>query len=289
MYSANVDYYRATSVADAAKMLQSNEGAKLLAGGHSLLPAMKLRVAHPALLVDIGRIEGLSGIRVGDNEVEIGALTTHATVARSEELQAACPILVEAANLIADPQVRNRGTMGGSIANADPASDYPNLVFALDATLTAVGTNGERKIPAREFFKDLFTTALERDEILTSITFPAYGKTSGTGGAYLKHRHPASSYAVVGVAALASLEDGKVTRAVVVAGGATPTPVHAKAVEEALVGMEPTEENIAAAAEKMDINATIGDAYASAEYRAHLAKVMAKRALILAAARAAGA
>ena len=286
MYSNDVDYYRATSVADAVKMLQKNKGAKLLAVGHSLIPAMKLRVAQPTLLVDIGRIKNLSGIKVGKKNVKIGALTTHATVASSEELKAVCPILSEAAALIADQQVRNRGTMGGSIANADPASDYPTLMMALDATFTVTGRKGEREIKADKFFKDLFTTVLKRDEVLTLITVPAYGAMPGMGGAYLKHRHPASSYAVVGVAALVGLKDGKVARAVVVAGGATANPVQAKGVEAALLGMEPTEANIADAAEEVDIDATLGDAYASAEYRAHLAKVLAKRALLLAAERA---
>jgi carbon-monoxide dehydrogenase medium subunit len=286
MYSSDVDYYRAKSVADAAKALKSNKGAKLLAGGHSLIPAMKLRVAQPTLLVDIGHIGKLSGIKVGKKTVTIGALTTHTTVAASAELKAACPILVEAAGLIADQQVRNRGTMGGSLANADPASDYPTLITALDATLTATGPNGERQIEAKKFFMDLFTTALKRDEVLTSITVPAYGNLPGMGGAYLKHRHPASNYAVVGVAAMLGLEGGKITRAVVVVGGATANPVHAKSVEDSLIGMEPTADNIAAATDMMDIEATMGDAYASTEYRAHLAKVMAKRALMLAAERA---
>lgn len=288
MYNAEVDYYKARSVADAVKALQKNKGAKLLAGGHSLIPSMKLRVAQPAMLVDIGHIDKLNGIKAGKKDVKIGALTTHAAVARSEELKAACPILVEAAALIADPQVRNRGTIGGSLANADPASDYPTLVTALDATLTVTGPKGEREIQAKKFFKDLFTTALKRDEVLTSITVPAYGNMPGMGGAYLKHRHPASSYAVVGVAGMLGLEDGRIRRAVVVVGGATANPVHARAVEAALMGQEPTAENIAAAAEQMDIEATMGDPYASSEYRAHLAKVMAKRALMLAAERAAG-
>ena len=286
MYSTDVEYYRAKSVADAVKALQKNNDAKVLAGGHSLIPAMKLRVAQPAMLVDIGHIKKLSGIKVGKKEVTIGALTTHATVASSEELKAACPILHEAAGLIADQQVRNRGTMGGSLANADPASDYPTLITALDATLTATGPNGERQIEAAGFFTDMFTTVLQRDEVLTAIKVPAYGNLPGMGGAYLKHRHPASSYAVVGVAAMLALEDGKVTRAVVVVGGATANPVHAGAVESALMGMEPTAENIEAAAENMSIEATMSDAYASAEYRAHLAKVMAKRALMKAAERA---
>jgi aerobic carbon-monoxide dehydrogenase medium subunit len=288
MYSSNMDYYRATSLNDAIKALAQNKGAKLLAGGHSLIPAMKLRVANPPMLVDIGRIKSLNGIKVTRKEVKIGALTTHATVATSAELKEACPILAEAAALIGDPQVRNRGTIGGSLANADPASDYPTLITALDATLTATGPKGERQIQARKFFKDLFTTVLKRDEILTSITVPAYGNMPGMGGAYLKHRHPASNYAVVGVAAMLGLEDGKVARAVVVVGGATSNPVHAKSFESALEGMEPTEENIAAAADQMDIEATLGDSYASADYRAHMAKVLAKRALLLAAERARG-
>jgi len=288
MYSSTTDYYRATSVADAIKTLEKNKGAKLLAGGHSLIPSMKLRVANPAMLVDIGRIKGLNGIKVTKKELRIGALTTHAAVAVSAEIKAACPILAEAAAQIADPQVRNRGTIGGSLANADPASDYPTLITALDATLTATGPNGDRQIPAAKFFKDLFTTSLKRDEILTSITVPAYGNLSGMGGAYLKHRHPASSYAVVGVAALIGLENGKVTRTAVVVGGATANPMHVKSVESALTGMEPTEANISAAVDNMDIEATLGDSYASSDYRAHLAKVMTRKALMLAAERARG-
>jgi aerobic carbon-monoxide dehydrogenase medium subunit len=286
MYSSSVDYYRATSVADAVKALQKNKGAKLLAGGHSLIPLMKLRTAAPSILVDIGRIKSLSGIKAGKKEVKIGALTTHAAVAASEDLKVACPILPEAAELIADPQVRNRGTIGGSISHSDPAADYPTLMMALDATFTITGPKGVRDIEANKFFKDLFTTALKRDEVLTSVAIPAYGNMAGMGGAYLKHRHPASSYAVVGVAAMVGLIGGKVGRAVVVVGGATANPMHAVAVETALMDKEPTEENISAAADQMDIEATMGDSYASSEYRAHLAKVMAKRALMLAAQRA---
>jgi len=288
MYPSSVDYYRATSVADAVKTLQKNKGAKLLAGGHSLVPAMKLRVANPTMLVDIGRIKSLSGIKAGKKEVKIGALTTHAAVASSADLKTACPILAEAAALIADQQVRNRGTMGGSLAHSDPAADYPTLMLALDATFTIMGSKGEREIEANKFFQDLFTTALKSDEVLTSITVPAYGNMEGMGGAYLKHRHPASSYAVVGVAAMIGLVGGAVARAVVVVGGITGNPMHAVAVESALAGKEPTEANIAAAADMMDVKATLGDSYASSEYRAHLAKVMAKRALMLAAQRAGG-
>jgi len=288
MYSASVDYHRATSLNDAIKTLEKNKGAKLLAGGHSLIPSMKLRVANPAVLVDIGHIKSLSGIKVTKKEVKIGALTTHAAVAASAEIKEACPILAEAAALIADPQVRNRGTIGGSLAQADPAADYPTLMIALDAIFAVTGPNGERHIEARKFFKDLLTTALKRDEVLTSITVPAYGNMPGMGGAYLKHRHPASSYAVVGVAAMIGLADGKVERAVVVVGGITSNPMHAVAVESALAGKEPTEANISAAVDTMDIEATLGDSYASSEYRAHLAKVMAKKAIMLATERAGG-
>lgn len=286
MYSNNMDYYRATSVADAVKALQKNKDAKLLAGGHSLIPSMKLRVANPGMLVDIGRIKSLSGIEVGQKEVKIGSLTTHAAIAASQELKTACPILVEAAAVIADQQVRNRGTIGGSLAHSDPAADFPTLIVALGATISATGIKGNRDIEADKFFKDLFTTALKSDEVLTSITVPAYGNMPGMGGAYLKHRHPASSYAVVGVAAMLGLEGGKVTRAVVAVGGATANPVHAKSVEDALMGMEPTEANISAAADQLDIEATMGDTYASTDFRTHLAKVMAKRGLMLAAQRA---
>ncbi len=286
MYSADVDYYRAVSVADAVKLLRKNRGAKVLAGGHSLLPMMKLRTASPVALVDIGRIKSLSGIKVGKKEVKIGALTTHAMVAASDALKDACPILPETAMQIGDAQVRNRGTIGGSLANADPAADYPTVMMALGATFTIKGAKVDRQVEASKFFKDLFTTVLKRDELLTSITVPAYGNMPGMGSAYLKHRHPASMYAVVGVAAMVGLVNGKVTRAVVVVGGATENPMHAKAVETALMNMEPTESNITAAADKMNIEATMSDPYASAEYRAHLAKVMAKRALMLAAERA---
>jgi carbon-monoxide dehydrogenase medium subunit len=288
MYSAEFEYYRAKNVADAVKTLQKNKDAKLLAGGHSLLPAMKLRTTAPGMLIDIGRIKSLAGIKASKKTVTLGALTTHAAVAESEAVMKACPILAEAAQHIGDTQVRHRGTLGGSLAHADPAADYPTVMLALGATFTATGAKGERDISADKFFKGLFATALKRDEILTSVSVVAYNNMPHMGGCYLKHRHPASSYAVVGVAAMVGLVDGKVARAVVVVGGVTENPMHAKAVEDALMGLEPTAENIAAAADKMDIMPTMSDHYASADYRAHLAKVMTKRALMMAAQRAKG-
>lgn len=282
MYTAEFNYHRPATLAEAVAILSKNKHAKVLAGGHSLLPAMKLRVAEPSAVVDIGRLKGLSGIKAGKKEVKIGALTTHAAVAGSKELAKACPILAETAGHIGDTQVRNRGTMGGSLAHADPAADYPTTMLALEATITATGKNGPRDIPAAKFFKDIFTTSLKSGEIITSITVPAYNNLPHMGGCYLKHRHPASSYAVVGVAAMVGIgKDGTVTRASIAVGGATGVPVRCTAAEKALTGMVPTAENVAAAAARVAEALThpMGDHYASAEYRVHLATVLAKRAL----------
>ncbi len=289
MYSESFDYYRPKTLAEAVELLRKNKDAKVLAGGHSLLPAMKLRTSSASALVDIGRLKGLAVIKASKKEVKIGALTTHAMIAASDAIKKACPILAEAAAQIGDVQVRNRGTIGGALAHADPSADFPTVIVAMGGTLTATGPKGEREIEADKFFKDLFTTALKPGELLTSLSVPAYGNFPGMGSAYLKHRHPASSYAVVGVAAMVGLEDGKVARVSLVVGGTTANPVHAKAAEAALMGMAPTADNIAAAAEKAgDIKATMSDVYASADYRTHLAKVLAKRALMMAVERAGG-
>lgn len=289
MYTSEFDYHRPATLAEAIKILSKNKHAKVLAGGHSLLPAMKLRVSEPAALVDIGRLKGLNGIKATKKDVKIGALTTHAAVAASKELAKACPVLAEAAGQIGDTQVRNRGTMGGSLAHADPAADYPTVMLALEATVTVTGKNGPREIPAAKFFKDIFTTALKSGELITSITVPAYNNLPHMGGTYLKHRHPASSYAVAGVAAMVGLgKDGTVTRVSLAVGGVTGTAVRCSAAEKALTGMLPTAENIAAAAAKVAeaLPHPLGDHYASAEYRVHLATVLAKRALTAAAERA---
>jgi carbon-monoxide dehydrogenase medium subunit len=289
MYTPTFDYHRPKTLDEALALLRNNKDAHILAGGHSLLPAMKLRVSQPQVLVDIGRVQGLAGIVVGKEDVKIGALTTHAAVAASKELQKACPILPETAAQIGDTQVRNRGTMGGSLSHSDPAADYPTVMAALEATLPAAGAGGTRDIPASQFFKDLFTTALKEDEILTSISVPAYGTMPNMGGCYLKHRHPASSYAVVGVAALVGLKDGKVSRASLAVGGATANPVRCSAAEQALAGKEPSEANIAAAAAQVAqaLKSPMSDLYASSEFRLHLATVLARRALATAAQRAA--
>lgn len=286
MYPASFEYHRPLTLAEARRILAANKDARLLAGGHSLLPAMKLRVAGPKAVVDIGRLAELHGIRRGPDGLVIGAATTHGEIAASAEVRAACPVLAEAASQIGDLQVRNRGTIGGSLAHADPAADLPAVMLLLGARMTVAGAGGTREVAAGEFFLDLFTTALASDEILTAVTVPGYGK--GTGAAYVKHRHPASSYAVVGIAALVELKDGRCVRAGVVIGGATAVPVRAPAAERALAGAVPDAAAFAIAADKVKeaLQDPLSDPYASAEFRAHLASVLARRALASAAERA---
>jgi carbon-monoxide dehydrogenase medium subunit len=286
MYSDNFEYYRPRTVAEAAALLKKHKGARALAGGHSLLPAMKFRLSNPTALVDLGGIKGLCGIQLRGKVIWIGATTVHADVASSALLRKSCPMLAEAAAQIGDLQVRNRGTMGGSIAHADPAADYPTALVALGATVLVKGPKGERKIPADEFFVDLFTTALKPGEIVTAVQIPPQGR--GTGAAYWKHPHPASRYAVAGVAAVVEVKDGKCVRASLVVGGATPNPVRIAGAEAALAGKKPDAAAIAEAAGKVAaaIPDPMGDTYASGEFRVHLATVLAKRALTAAVERA---
>jgi carbon-monoxide dehydrogenase medium subunit len=284
MTPAAFDYHRPGSVEEALELLGADGETRALAGGHSLLPAMKLRLAMPAVLVDLGGIAGLDGITRDGDEVVIGALATHASVASSEVVRDACPVFAEAAAMIGDRQVRNRGTIGGSIAHADPSADYPTVTKALGATIVTASLGGGRRITADECFVDVFTTALEPGELITEVRVPA--TPPGTGAAYVKHSHPASRYAVIGVAAVVGVEGGSCSRARVVVGGATAAPV-AVAVDE-LVGAEPSGDAIAAAAAHVReaIGTPFGDTYASGEYRLHLAEVMTRRALASAVARA---
>jgi aerobic carbon-monoxide dehydrogenase medium subunit len=288
MYAPEFGYYRAASVADAQRLLAEHAGAKLLAGGHSLIPLLKLRLAAPPALIDIGRIAELRGIAVRGDRVRIGALATHAEIAASEDVKKTCPLLAEAAALIGDPQVRNRGTIGGNLAHADPASDLPAVLAAVDARLTVMAARGERAIDASDFFQGLMATALADDEILTAVEVPVI--EPGQGSAYAKFRHPASGYAVLGVAALLSVREGKCTAASVALGGLVPRPTRAASVERALRGSALTEETIgeAARAALLDIaDDVLGDVYASADYRRAMAPVYVKRALLAAARRAA--
>jgi carbon-monoxide dehydrogenase medium subunit len=287
VYSASFDYYRARSVAEAQQLLDSHPGAKLLAGGHSLVPLLKLRLAAPAALVDIGRIPELRGISRNGAEIRIGALTTHAELAASADLRDAAPALAEAAATIGDPAVRNRGTIGGNIAHADPASDLPTVLIALAARIVATGPNGERTIQVDQFFTGIMTTALDENEILLAIEVPASDRNQGS--AYEKFSHPASRYAVLGVAAWLTVESGTCTAARVALGGLLPNARRATSVEKALVGAAITDDAIAAAARQVgaDLEAdVIGDIYASAEYRAAMAPVFTKRAIATAVGRA---
>ncbi len=282
MIPGEFEYRKASSVQEAVSLLQQNQEAKILAGGHSLIPMMKLRLATPPLLIDIGGIEELRGIRQSNGGVTIGAMTTHATVEESQELKQSFPIMYEAAHVIGDPMVRNVGTFGGSLAHADPAGDWPAIVLALGATMKVVGQSGERQIAADDFFVDLLTSALEPGEVLTEVTIPA--PQGRTGMSYQKFSHPASGYAVVGAAAVITLDaSGNCATARVAVTGAGPKAVRLTTMEEALVGKALTEENVAAAANAGEGMDYLGDIFASEEYRAHLVKVYAKRAVLAAA------
>jgi carbon-monoxide dehydrogenase medium subunit len=281
VYPSQFEYYKPSSVQEAVALLSSNPDAKLLAGGHSLIPAMKLRLSAPAAIVDLGGVSGLNTISTG-NGATIGALTTYRQLLDNADLKGPFPIIAETANVVGDPHVRNRGTLGGSLAHSDPAADFTAVMLALNASVTAIGSGGERTIAVDDLFVDLFTTSLEADEIITSISIPA--ASAGTGQAYEKHAHPASGYAVVGVAAVLTVSGGTIQSARVAVTGAPSKATRAAATEAALTGKPANAETIAAAAAQaadgLDLN---GDTYASAEYRGHLVKVLAKRAITRAA------
>src|SRR5690348_11886610 len=285
MIAANFEYESPSELQEALALISSRPEAKPLAGGHSLLPAMKLRLASPGLLVDLGRIGGLDYIRQVGERIHIGAMTTHAEIAGSSLLRAASPLLLQAASEIGDVQVRNRGTIGGSLAHADPAADYPGAILALEAEIVATGPKGNRTIPAKDFFVEMLTTSLTPTEIITEVRVPATGK--GTGTAYLKHPHPASGYAVVGVAAVIQVSGGKCQKAAIGINGVAGKAYRASAVEKALVGKALDEKTVAAAASHAADGADVqSDLYASSEFRAHLASVYTKRAILKAASRA---
>jgi carbon-monoxide dehydrogenase medium subunit len=276
---AEFTYHRPADVDEAVDLLAELEDSRPLAGGHSLLPAMKLRLSTPAALVDIGRIPGLEGIAKEGDNLRVGAVATHTSVAASELVQRECPLLAETAAQIGDRQVRNRGTIGGSLAHADPGADYPTVVKALGGTITVVGKGGEREIRADEFCVGIFTTALEPGELLTSVTVPV--THAGSGAAYVKHRHPASGYAVAGVAAVVAVDGGACKQARLVVGGVTGAPVDASSAAAELIGSPPSDEAVgrAAAGVADSLGGAIGDTYATGAYRTHLATVLAKRAL----------
>jgi len=268
---AKFDYERADSVGAAVALLQQHgDDAKLLAGGHSLLPLMKLRLASPGVLVDIGRLSDLSYVREDGDHVAIGALTRHHDVANAALLDEYCPIVSHTAGLIGDPQVRHMGTIGGSVAHGDPASDMPTVLLALDASFTAQGPSGTREIAAGEFFSGLFETALNPDEVLTEIRVP---KTGGRGWSYQKFQRRSQDWAIVGVAAVLTGENGN---AAVAYTNMAEAPFRASAVEQAL-----SSGSDAAAASQQAAEGTNppSDTFASAEYRRALASVLVRRAL----------
>jgi aerobic carbon-monoxide dehydrogenase medium subunit len=280
MISANFDYESPRTLSEALDLLSSREDAKILAGGHSLLPAMKLRLAQPALLVDIGRIGGLDYIRESGDQVRIGALTTHAEVAASQLLRRVSPLLALTATQIGDTQVRNRGTIGGSLAQAHPAADYPAAVLALDAEIVAQSRSGERVLPIASFFTGMFSTQLRSDEILTEVRVP---RTTSENVVYKKFHHPASGYAVVGAAVRLKMSGSKIDSAAVGIAGVSDSAYRATAVEIALRG-KPVSAIAEAAKQTARGVEIIGDVYASAPYRQHLVTVIARRALEQAAA-----
>ncbi|MDP9330682.1 MAG: xanthine dehydrogenase family protein subunit M [Actinomycetota bacterium] len=268
MIPAAFEYARAESVEHATQLLGANEDAKILAGGHSLLPLMKLRLARPSMLVDIGRIGDLSYVREEGESIAIGALTRHHDVANSEALRSLCPIVADTAAQIGDPQVRHMGTIGGSIAHSDPASDMPTVLVALGAEMVVTGPGGTtRTVAAGDFFKGLFTPDLEPNEVLTEIRVPK----STAGWSYIKFHRRAQDWALVGVAAVRS--NGGVHVALTNMGE---TPLRATGVEEAIgSGADP-----ATASARADEGASPpSDAFGSAEYRRELSKVLVRRAL----------
>lgn len=284
MIPAAFSYESPRTLNEALALLESNPEAKLLAGGHSLLPAMKLRLATPPALIDLGRIPDLDYIRDTGGHMAIGALTPHAAVASSDLLQRMSPLLAEAADSIGDVQVRNRGTIGGSLAQAHPNADYPAAILALDAEIVTLSRTGEHVIPAREFFTGMFTTALSANEIITEVRVP---KTTGAGVAYKKFAHPASGYAVVGVAAVVRKHGNAIESAAIGITGVSGTPYRATAVETALRG-KPASTITDASRHAADGIEALGDTFASPDYRRHLATVFTRRALETALGRARG-
>ncbi len=289
MYPASFEYHAPGSVREALGLLgKLGDDAKLLAGGHSLIPMMKLRLAQPKHLIDLRKVPGLSGIKQDGNALVIGAMTTHWEVESSSVVKAKLPVLSEVAGVIGDPAVRNKGTVGGALAHADPAADYPAAVIALGAELVCEGPKGKRTVKVDEWFKGLMATAVKEDEILVEIRVPV--PAAGSGAAYMKFPHPASRFAVVGVAAVVALDkQGACTSAGVGVTGAGTKAVRAKGVEAALKGKKLDAATIEAAAQKaaegVDVQA---DLQGSVEYKSHLCRVFAKRAITEAVKRAGG-
>jgi carbon-monoxide dehydrogenase medium subunit len=274
MIAAGFEYHRPSSLGDALAVLaRHGDDARALAGGHSLVPAMKLRLAEPRVLVDLSRVPELRGIVDEDGTIVIGAMTTHAELAASSLLASKCPLFARTAPQIGDVQVRNKGTIGGSLAHADPAADWPPVVLALDAELEVSAATGSRRIPATEFFKDIMQTALRPGELLRAIRV----RPSGTSVAYVKTEQKASGFALCGVAAVANRSANSVAVAIT---GVSAIPFRARDVERALQNGPLTPERIASAAGSAAAGVQmLSDIHGSQEYRAHLARVNVRRAI----------
>ena len=284
MIPAAFEYVRATSLDDAvAKLKAAGSGAKLIAGGHSLVPLMKLRLSEPSLLIDVGRIPDLAGIRERDGKIVIGAATVHSEVAASSLLRERCPVVPEAAGMIGDPQVRNRGTVGGSVAHADPSADMPAVLVALNAEIHVKGPGGWRVVMAPDFFKDLFTVNMAPDEIIASVQF-----TPVRTSAYAKLVQRASHYAIVGVAAVLEVNGRTIVSARIGVTGATSHAQRLAGVERALANRPLSKDTITAAAEVAaeGLEGINSDIHASVDYRRAMVPVFTRRALEGALARA---
>jgi len=289
MYAAPFEYHRPDTLAEAIALLgEFGDDGKLIAGGHSLVPLLRSRFARPQHLIDIRRLPGLAGIREDRDTLTIGGATTHGMIERSPIVRVRMPVLAEAAGMVGDPAVRNMGTIGGSLAQADPSGDWPPLVVAFGADVVVASPQGERRIPAGDFFRGLLTTALEATDIITSIRFRI--PPARTGAAYEKYPHHASRFAVCGVAALITIDDeGAIGKARIAVTGYGPVVARARSVEEALIGQRPDRESIAAASARgvddLDVRA---DVLGSAEFKRNLAAVCVRRAVTAAIDRANG-
>jgi aerobic carbon-monoxide dehydrogenase medium subunit len=268
------DYQRAASIDDAIAKLAASGGGKVIAGGHSLVPLMKLRLSEPGTLVDISRIPGLSGIKDAGGKIEIGATTTHTEIASSKLLRDKCPMIAEAAAEIGDPQVRNRGTIGGSLAHADPAADFPAVVLALDADIVLKGKGGSRTVKASAFFRGFYDVDLAPGELIVAVQFAPV-----KSAAYAKLHQRASHYAIVGVAAALDVKGGAIQSARIGLTGATTHAVRLTALEKALAGKKADGIAAAAAAAASEVTEVNADLHASADYRKAMIPVFVRRAV----------
>jgi carbon-monoxide dehydrogenase medium subunit len=279
---AAFDYKAPTTVDEAVRAIsEAGEDGKVMAGGQSLLPVLRLRMAAPETVIDLGRVAGLSGVREDGDALVIGAMTTHYEITRDPMIATHAELLARTMATVADPQIRHRGTFGGALAHADPAGDIGAAVVAMDAEMVVAGMTGRRTVPASEFFVDYFTTALEADELLVEVRVP---KLTGWGAHYEKFNRTAQAWSIVAVAATVRVDGGTIAEARVGLTNMGPTPVRARAVEQALVGAPATADSIRSAAEHAaEGTSPPSDANADADYRRHLAGVLTRRAVAAAA------